>query len=96
MGRAMETVDRRALSERIFPTLVAARGAGALSEAGVAAAIASAAEGYSFPTNLDTDPPVGGLAPKTQAELLREAVEGGWTEAELADALDVQDARRRA
>ena len=24
------------------------------------------AEGYSFPTNLDSDPPKGGLAPETQ------------------------------
>jgi hypothetical protein len=28
-----------------------------------------AAEGYAFPTNLDTDPPAGGLAPETQAAL---------------------------
>jgi hypothetical protein len=34
--------------------------------------IAAAAEGYPFPTNLDSNPPVGGLAPKSQADYLRD------------------------
>ena len=33
--------------------------------------IAACAEGYAFPTNLDRDPPLGGLAPQTQAQLMR-------------------------
>ncbi|HEY4769035.1 MAG TPA: hypothetical protein VIH51_00370, partial [Myxococcales bacterium] len=32
------------------------------------------AEGYSFPTNLDLDPPVEGLAPPAQADALRRAL----------------------
>src|SRR3712207_9357186 len=32
--------------------------------------VAASAEGYAFPTNLDHDQPIGGLAPETQAELV--------------------------
>ena len=41
-------------------------------------AIAARAEGYAFPTNLDRDPPVGGMAPKTQQDFNREALKEGW------------------
>ena len=37
-------------------------------------AIASCAEGYAFPTSLDRDPPVSGLAPKSQAQFFKEAL----------------------
>ena len=84
------------MSARVFPALLTARSEGDLSEAEVSAAIAATAEGYSFPTNLDTDPPVGGLAPRTQAEVLRDAVAEGWSARELLDALAEQSARRRA
>ena len=40
----------------------------------VAHVVAASAEGYSFPTNLDRDQPIGGLAPQTQAELVARAV----------------------
>jgi ectoine hydroxylase-related dioxygenase (phytanoyl-CoA dioxygenase family) len=44
---------------------------GVRSDAEIDAVIASCPEGYSFPTNLDRDPPVGGLAPTSQQALLR-------------------------
>lgn len=94
-GRAMETIDRSAMCARAFPALKAAYAAGRLSEAELDAVIASTAEGYSFPTNLDRDPPVGGLAPKTQAVLLREAVVGDMADAAFLAALRDQDERRR-
>jgi hypothetical protein len=57
-------------------------------------AIASTAEGYSFPTNLDRDPPLGGLAPKTQAALFKEALAGDWTPQEFNEALALQAAKK--
>lgn len=74
-GRAMETIDRTAMSLRVLEPMKRLSAQGDLSEAELDAAIAATAEGYSFPTNLDRDPPVGGLAPKTQAALLKEAVD---------------------
>lgn len=95
-GRAMETVDRLALSKTLFGPMVAAWRAGRLTEAQLDAAIAATAEGYSFPTNLDTDPPVGGLAPQSQQALLRQAVTGDWAEADIFAALDAQELRKKA
>ena len=37
-------------------------------------AIAACAEGYAFPTNLDRNPPIGGLAPQTQQQLMKKAL----------------------
>jgi hypothetical protein len=41
--------------------------------------VAACAEGYPFPTNLDLDPPVDGLAPPSQADIVRRAVREDWT-----------------
>jgi ectoine hydroxylase-related dioxygenase (phytanoyl-CoA dioxygenase family) len=75
-GRAMETVDRVRVCEAIYPALVSAKAAG-MSEGHLANVIASAAESYPFPTNLDRDQPLGGLMPSTQFELLEDALTTG-------------------
>ncbi|WP_170574034.1 phytanoyl-CoA dioxygenase family protein [Ruegeria atlantica] len=95
-GRAMEAVDRRAMSQAIFPHLVALKQRGDLRGAELDAAVAATAEGYPFPTNLDTDPPIGGNAPASQADILRQAVSEGWTEAQLAEALAALHTRQAA
>lgn len=93
-GRAMETVDRVAMCRALFPVLRRRKASGA-SERELATVIAASAEGYSFPTNLDLDQPVGGMAPQTQAELLHQAVSEGWTVAAFDAALDAHTARTR-
>ncbi|UWU23705.1 phytanoyl-CoA dioxygenase family protein (plasmid) [Rhizobium sp. CB3060] len=89
-GRAMETVNRERMSARLFPALKELKSAGKLSAAEVSNAIAACAEGYSFPTNLDRDPPIGGLAPKTQAQLMHEALEENWSDEAFSKALAEQ------
>jgi len=84
-GRAMETVNRERMSAKLFPALKRLKGE--LSETGIANAVASCAEGYSFPTNLDRDPPLGGLAPKTQAQLMHEALKEDWSDEAFTKAL---------
>ena len=91
-GRAMEAVNRDAMCRAAYPALLALRGT--LSEAERAAAIAAMAEGYSFPTNLDTDPPTGGNAPVTQADLVRQALHEDWPETQLHAQLDALRARQ--
>jgi ectoine hydroxylase-related dioxygenase (phytanoyl-CoA dioxygenase family) len=93
-GRAMESVDRERVSNAVFPALLVAAAAGA-GEQAVANAVAAAAEGYSFPTNLDRDQPVGGLAPETQGEILLRAVREQWEPAALAKELAEYAGRRR-
>ena len=67
-----------------------------LSDSAFDAALSATAEGYSFPTNLDRDPPVNGLAPVTQKDILRAAVADGLTENALAKALDDLNERQKA
>lgn len=86
-GRAMETVDRTAMCRALYPVL-RARKAGGADEPTLRNVVAASAEGYAFPTNLDRDQPIGGLAPETQAELVWRALQAGWSpeafEAELS------------
>lgn len=91
----METVDRTAMSAALFPALRARHEAGA-APAVIANVIAACAEGYSFPTNLDLDQPIGGLAPPTQAQILSQAVAEGWPAARLEAELAAWAARRRS
>jgi hypothetical protein len=65
-------------------------------EATVRNVVAASAGGYAFPTNLDRDQPIGGLAPETQAELMLQAVAGGWDSAKVTAELHAQQDRRRA
>ncbi|MBY3137463.1 phytanoyl-CoA dioxygenase [Rhizobium laguerreae] len=91
-GRAMETVNRERMSARLFPALKTLQGR--LSPDEMANAVAACAEGYSFPTNLDRDPPLGGLAPKTQAQLMHEALKEGWSDAAFTAALAEQAGKK--
>ncbi len=95
-GRAMETVNRTAMINAVYPALLEQVRAGTISAREVRNVIASVAEGYSFPTNLDSDPPIGGNAPETQAQLMQRALDNEWALAELMDALKTQANRKLA
>lgn len=87
-GRALEAVDRDAMARTLYPVLQTLKGQNRLPPAEVAAAISACAEGYPFPTNLDRDPPVGGLAPKSQQVLMTEALEAGQSAEDFCAVLD--------
>jgi ectoine hydroxylase-related dioxygenase (phytanoyl-CoA dioxygenase family) len=91
-GRAMETVDRTAMCKAVYPALLSR----SLSPEATANVIAATAEGYSFPTNLDRDPPIGGMAPRTQAALMAEALAERLSPAEFDAALEAHANRRLA
>ena len=92
-GRAMETVDREAMANALFPVLLRRKSRGA-SEDWLRRVVAATAEGYAFPTNLDLDPPVDGLAPPSQADLLWQAVTDSWTPERLRLELEAGAKRR--
>ena len=73
-GRAMESVDRLKMSLRLYPALKDLLAGQTITPAEADNAVAASAEGYSFPTNLDRDPPIGGMAPKSQQDLMRQAL----------------------
>lgn len=94
-GRAMETVDREAVANAMFPVLLR-RGAEGVGEEWLENVIAASAESYPFPTNLDSDPPVDGLAPPAQADVVRRALRESWTPEVLRDALRAGAERRES
>lgn len=83
MGRAMERIDRHRMCLALYPVLLARLAAG-MDPAAIDRVVASAAEGYAFPADLDVDQPIGGLAPPSQADRLRQALEERWTAERLA------------
>lgn len=91
-GRAMESIDRVAMCRALYPVLRRST----MTASGIGNAIAACADGYSFPTDLDRDPPLGGLAPKTQAALMREALAGDWDDERFFAALERQAVARLA
>jgi ectoine hydroxylase-related dioxygenase (phytanoyl-CoA dioxygenase family) len=94
-GRAMETVDRRAMTSAVYPILLE-RVAGGLRQGAVDNVIAATAEGYPFPTNLDRDQPVDGLTPRSQADVVRAALAEAWTPDQLRFELVAHEHRRTA
>lgn len=95
-GRAMESVDRIGMSVALYPALRAEVSAGRLTLEAAECAIAACAEGYAFPTNLDLDPPLGGLAPPSHQALMRCALSEGWDAARFTTELLARAAKQRA
>ena len=93
-GRSMETVDRSKVVRSVYPVLRARRAAGA-DPAALANALAAAAEGYPFPTNLDLDANVGGLTPLSQAEIVAQALADDVEPDRLVETLATYDRRHR-
>jgi hypothetical protein len=57
-------------------------------------AVVATAEGYAFPTNLDSDQPIGSLAPPTQVDVVLAALADDLSADELDIALRTQEERR--
>lgn len=76
-GRCMESVDRVRMAQALYPSLLQLQATNAMDAADLAAAVAASAEGYAFPTNLDRDPPTGGLAPQSQQDMMHSALASG-------------------
>ena len=91
-GRALEALDRDAMVIALYPELQRL----ALAKDCQSAAIAAAAEGYPFPTNLDTDPPVGGLAPESQQALMMRCLDEGMDAEGFAALVRARSAKKHA
>jgi len=94
-GRATEAVDRARMVNAVYPTLRSRLSSG-LDRASAANAVAACAEGYAFPTNLDRDQPVDGLAPPSQADLMNRALDEDWPPEQLRQELDQHGERHRS
>lgn len=94
-GRAMETVDREAVTNAVYPVLLERKAEGVDAE-WLENVVAASAEGYPFPTNLDRDPPVDGPAPPSQADFVRRAVREEWPPERLRAELRAAAGRRES
>jgi ectoine hydroxylase-related dioxygenase (phytanoyl-CoA dioxygenase family) len=92
-GRAMEALDRTAMVRAVYPSLQAMKAAGRLQPELVNAVVATA-EGYAFPTNLDSDQPIGSLGPPSQVDTVLAALADDLPPEQLDIALRDQDERR--
>ena len=95
-GRAMETIDRAKMCVLSYPKAFKYFNDQTLSISEIKAAVAATAEGYSFPTNLDNDPPKGGLAPETQQALFVRALESGLDKIEFEKQLKLMENKKTA
>ena len=93
-GRAMESVDRLRMSVTLYPALQRLIADREITAEAVDNVIAASAEGYSFPTNLDRDPAIGGMAPQSQQALMRQALKEKWTPEAFAEAAEAQAWRK--
>jgi ectoine hydroxylase-related dioxygenase (phytanoyl-CoA dioxygenase family) len=93
-GRAMEALDRTAMVRAVYPALRAMKAAGRTQRELLNAVVATA-EGYAFPTNLDSDQPIGSLAPASQVDIVAAALADNLTAEQLDVALRDQDDRRK-
>lgn len=95
-GKTMEALDHDRMMLALYPVLLERVARQAIDARSLQAVIATAAPGYSFPTNLDSDPPLKGLAPLTAQQLLHQALTEHWPLAEFAQALEQMRLRRQA
>jgi len=95
-GKPMEALDRERMMLALYPCLLQRLADQLLDPQGLAAVIACCADGYSFPTNLDTDPPLHGLAPQTGQQLMSQALNERWPYATFAERVARMHAKRQA
>ncbi|MEM7384909.1 MAG: phytanoyl-CoA dioxygenase family protein [Verrucomicrobiota bacterium] len=93
-GRTMESLDTHAMIRAVYPVLQKRLSSGVLTERHKGDCLAAVADGYAFPTNLDSDPPLGGNAPGTDLKLMEEALESVWPMDRLMEALAARFDRR--
>ena len=93
-GRAMETIDRKKMCILTYPVALEHCADQSLELKEITAAVAATAEGYSFPTNLDNDPPKGGLAPETQQAFFMRALGSNMKQDEFERILNEMEAVR--
>ncbi len=95
-GKPMETLDRERMMLALYPGLLERVSDQVLDAEQVAAVVACTADGYSFPTNLDTDPPLHGLAPQTGQQMMLAALAERCSVAAFAERVEQFRRKRQA
>ncbi len=93
-GRAMETIDRKIMAKTLYPYLLELVMKNKMPFRLIENVVGASSEGYSFPTNLDLDPPIDGMAPKTQAMIIIESLKAEKEPALVFEELNLLDIRQ--
>ncbi|GAB7528746.1 phytanoyl-CoA dioxygenase family protein [Pseudomonas sp. 3A(2025)] len=94
-GKPMEALDHDRMMLAVYPYLLGRLEQQTLDATALNAVIASAAQGYAFPTNLDSDPPLQGLAPMTGQQWMHQALSERRPFNEFAEHVEVMRNKRR-
>lgn len=95
-GKTMESINPTKMLEAIYPALTKKYRNLQLSTAQLAALISCCADGYSFPTNLDLDPPTVEMAPETMQDLVHRALQEQWQDKDFQTVLAEKRRQRQA
>ncbi len=95
-GKTMETINHCLMIEAVYPVLLARIKNGTISDTMIRDTVIAIADGYSFPTNLDSDPPIDGNAPESACQIIHRALTDHWPMGPLKDALNAYSKRRQA
>lgn len=95
-GRTMEYLDRGRMSIAVYAELLALSEQPNWSLRATEQVVAACAEGYSFPSNTDLEPPVGGLAPESQQALMLVALREGCSVQEFTQRIHAQQTLKRS
>ncbi len=93
-GRAMETIDRKTMAKTLYPRLLELVMKKKMPFRLIENVVGASSEGYSFPTNLDLDPPIDGMAPKTQAMIIIESLKAEKEPTFVFEELNLLDIRQ--
>ena len=93
-AKPMETINLYRVIRHIYPALLTRLDTISTNE--LTALLMVACDGYSFPSNLDTDPPVDGMAPVTMERLTHTALAKRWTPAHFSQQLQAHFEKRQA
>jgi len=76
-GRTMELLDKARMSIAVYPSLLKLQQQDDWTVQDTRYVIEATAEGYPFPANMEMEPPLNGLAPSSQQDLLLQCLQDG-------------------
>jgi len=95
-SKPMETVDLYKIIQTIYPQLLELYQGELITGLSLDTILTASCDSYSFPTNLDTDSPIGSMAPQTSKELTYEALIQNWDYVKFKEKLLEHKKRRQS
>lgn len=95
-ARTMELLDKARMSIALYPALQALSNEAGWQERHTRQVIEACAEAYPFPANMEIEPPVNGLAPVSQQELMSQCLAEGCSMDEFTKRIRAQQKLKRS